>query len=399
MPTLLQIDSCLGVGSTGRITESIGSLVKKRGWDCYVAHGSRYVGHSELKSIPVVNKFGEYRHALRSMLFDDHGLASVRETKKFIEKIKSIKPDIIQLHCVHGYYLNYQLLFEYLNEIDTPVVWTFHDCWAFTGHCAHFDAIECSRWYEGECGNCPILGDYPCSILDRSNRNYVLKRNLFTRKENLHIVAVSQWLSSLVKRSFFKDKDLRVINNGVDLQAFRPFDYNRQTKPYILGVASSWNRNKGLYDFYKIRQKLPIEIYDVVLVGLSDKQIKNLPAGIKGLTRTESLEELAKLYSGALALVNPTYSDSFPTVNMEALACGTPVITYRTGGSPEIIDEKTGYVVDCGDVDGIISAITMLKNNPLSSNACRDRALKLFNKEERFMDYICLYEDLLKEKI
>ena len=396
MPTLLQIDSCLGVGSTGRITESIGALAMERGWDCYIAHGSRYAGSTKMHSIPVVTKLGEYRHALRSLLFDAHGLGSVCETKRLIRKIEQIKPDIIHLHCVHGYYLNYKVLFEYLNSTDIPVVWTFHDCWAFTGHCAHFYNAGCLKWKD-ECGNCPLLNDYPRAFMDNSKRNYKLKKKLFEKNHNLHIVSVSEWLSSLVKESFLKGKDNMVINNGIDINMFSPSPSSEE-KPYILGVASSWNQSKGLFDFYKIREKLSEEEYDIIIVGLTKEQIQDLPPGIKGVSRTESVSALAELYSGAFAFVNPTYADSFPTVNMEALACGTPVITYRTGGSPEIIDESTGIVVEQGDIDAIVRAIRHLKDAPIASEACRLRAVSRYDKKERFMDYIRLYEKILNER-
>lgn len=396
MPTLLQIDSCLGVGSTGRITESIGALAMERGWDCYIAHGSRYAGSTKMHSIPVVTKLGEYRHALRSLLFDAHGLGSVCETKRLIRKIEQIKPDIIHLHCVHGYYLNYKVLFEYLNSTDIPVVWTFHDCWAFTGHCAHFYNAGCLKWKD-ECGNCPLLNDYPRAFMDNSKRNYKLKKKLFEKNHNLHIVSVSEWLSSLVKESFLKGKDNMVINNGIDINMFSPSPSSEE-KPYILGVASSWNQSKGLFDFYKIREKLSEEEYDIIIVGLTKEQIQNLPRGIKGISRTESVSALAELYSGAFVFVNPTYADSFPTVNIEALACGTPVITYRTGGSPEIIDENTGIVVEQGDIDALVRAIRHLKDEPIASESCRFRAVSRYDKKERFMDYIRLYEKLLNKK-
>lgn len=397
MPKLLQIDSCLGIGSTGRITESIGALATAHGWDCYIAHGARYVGSTRMHSIPVVTKMGEYWHALGSMLFDGHGLGSVSETGKLIKKIELIKPDIIHLHCIHGYYLNYKVLFEYLNETAIPVVWTFHDCWAFTGHCAHFYTAGCFKWRDSECGSCPLIKEYPRAFTDRSNRNFKLKKNLFSLNNNLHIVSVSHWLSSLIKESFFYDKDCRVINNGIDLTAFRPCKSHRG-KPYVLGVASSWNQSKGLYDFYKIRELVPEDEYDIVLVGLSRKQIVELPKGIAGISRTESIKDLAELYSGATVFVNPTYADSFPTVNMEALACGTPVVTYRTGGSPEIIDENTGAVVEQGDIEGLVNAIKNIKVGNISLDSCRNRAVELFDKDERFMDYLNLYKELLENK-
>lgn len=404
MPTLLQIDSCLGIGSTGRITESIGALAKARGWDCYIAHGARYVGNTKMHSIPVVTKMGEYRHALRSMLFDAHGLGSACETKRLIEQIEQIKPDVIHLHCIHGYYLNYKVLFEYLNKTDIPVVWTFHDCWAFTGHCAYFDSIDCKKWQTG-CCDCLLKNDYPASLfIDRSTHNFSLKCSLFAKKDNLVVVPVSYWLEELARMSFLRNKEIITIHNGIDLNVFTPCEdpliLNEsllEGKTVILGVAAPWDKRKGLQDFIKLRSYLDKSSI-IVLVGLSDGQIASLPDGIVGLQRTNSTKELAAIYSRASVFVNPTYSDNFPTTNLEALACGTPVITYRTGGSPEAIDESTGIVVNQGDIDGLVAAIRHLKENPISQEACRQRAVQLFDKEERFMDYIRLYDELLKGK-
>ena len=203
---LLQIDSCLVTGSTGRITESVAQLAKSQGWDCYIVHGGRYVKRpSCMKDIQSVSPTGEYVHYAESLLFDNHGLASRRATRKVIEQIKQIKPDVVQLHCVHGYYLNYKILFEYLNSTNIPVVWTFHDCWAFTGHCAHFVTVGCKKW-KTECHDCPLKGDYPKSFVDCSKRNYKLKKKLFTANENLHIVPVSDWMAGFVRESFLKNK-------------------------------------------------------------------------------------------------------------------------------------------------------------------------------------------------
>lgn len=398
MPKLLQIDSCLGILSTGRITESIGYLAKSKGWECFIAHGARHVGKTNMNSIQVTSRFGEYKHYVQSLLLDSHGLASVIETKRLIKKIEDIKPDVVQLHCIHGYYINYKLLFEYLNKTNIPIVWTFHDCWAFTGHCAHFVTANCNRWKEEGCHNCPLKGDYPKALIDKSDRNFKLKKKLFSANNNLHIIAVSNWLASFSKESFLNDKDTRVINNGVDITKFRPCAKNGSGKFKIIGVASAWNKDKGLFDFYKMRELLLSDEYKITLVGLTKEQMEQLPNGITGITQTESIEELVKLYSEANVFVNPTYADSFPTVNMEALACGTPVITYRTGGSPEIIDKTTGFVVEQGDIMSLVNVIMNMKDNPLSSEACRARVERFYNKEDRFMDYINLYEQLIAIK-
>lgn len=395
---LLQIDSCLNMLSTGRITESIAKLAINKGWEVFAVHGARYVRPGScMHSIQSVSKYGEYAHFAESLLFDNHGLASRKETKHIIKKIEAIQPDVVQLHCIHGYYLNYKILFEYLNSTRIPVVWTFHDCWAFTGHCAHFVASNCYKWRNGGCYKCPRKWDYPKSLVDCSKRNYELKKDLFSRCKNLHIVAVSEWLASLTRQSFLGDKDIIVINNGVDVNLFKPCAAKSNDKYKIIDVASAWGKEKGLYDLYKIREILPLDQYEIIIVGLTQKQIDSLPKGIKGISRTNSVEELARLYSEANVLVNPTYADSLPTVNMEALACGTPVISYRTGGSPEIIDNKTGIVVEQGDIDGLINAIINIKEHPLLSDDCRNRAVKEYDQYKRFADYIKLYESLIKK--
>lgn len=396
---LLQIDSCLNMLSTGRITESIGKLAIEKGWDCYIVHGARYARPGScMHSIQAVSKVGEYAHFAESLLFDNHGLASRRATKAVIEQIKQIQPDLIQLHCVHGYYMNYKLLFEYLNTTHIPVVWTFHDCWAFTGHCAHFVTAGCEKWKTG-CFDCPLKGDYPKSFIDKSKRNYELKKSLFAGNKNLHIVSVSEWLADLTRESFLKDKNIHVIHNGVDLKVFYPREVEKSTRVRVLGVSGVWNKDKGLYDFFKLSGLLDKEQFEIVLIGLTKEQLKDLPDGIIGIERTNSVSELAEYYSSADVFVNPTYADSFPTVNMEALACGTPVITYRTGGSPEIIDDNTGIVIKQGDLDGLVEAINSIseKDKDLYKDASRQRAQKLFDKDKCFKEYLDLYERLIDE--
>lgn len=385
--------------STGRITESIGRLAIDRGWEAYIVHGARYTrAGSCMHSIKAISKWGEYEHYVEGLLLDNHGLASRYSTQRVIEQIKKIKPDIVQLHCIHGYYLNYRELFNYLNSTNIPVIWTFHDCWAFTGHCAHPLASNCSKWKKEGCHDCPNHKGYPKSFVDRSSRNFQIKRQLFSNNYNLHIVTVSRWLADFSKESFLGNKDIQVINNGIDIDLFKPCADKPRDVFKIIGVASVWSKGKGLYAFYKLRELLPDDFFDITLVGLSQNQVKELPKGIKGITRTDSIQKLTSLYSESNVMINPTDADSFPTVNIEALSCGTPVITYDSGGGTEIIDEKTGIVVKAGDVNGLAFSVKRLVNCPLSSDDCRDRAVRLYNKDERFLDYIKLYERLLNAK-
>lgn len=403
MPILIQIDSCLGKGSTGRITESIGLIMKRLGWDCYVVHGDRYAGETKLESMKTVSRVQEYLHALGSILFDRHGLFSSSQTRRIMEKVRDMKPDIIQLHCVHGYYINYEILFEFLHEMDVPVVWTFHDCWAFTGHCAHFDFAGCDKWKTG-CYACELLKEYPRSVfIDNSKDNWLRKRKSFTSVDKLHIVAVSKWLSDIVGHSFMQKYPIEVIHNGIDLSVFKRVDNNireqygiSSDETLVLGVATAWGKDKGLNDFVRLSQEPGIK---VVLVGIPEEMRKSLPENIIAVNRTESQQKLAEFYSAADMLVNPTYNDSFPTVNLEALACGTPVVTYRTGGSPEAIDAETGAVVEKGDYAGLLSHIRKFAQTSYKSSyskVCRERAEKCFDMNKQFDEYRKLYERLIE---
>ncbi len=401
---ILQINSTLNWGSTGHIAEDIGQTVIMQGWENYIAYG-RYCNKSDLHSLKVGNSVDNYMHVLQTRLFDRHGLASVKATKRLIKKIKCISPDIIHLHNIHGYYLNYSVLFKFLAEVDVPIVWTLHDCWPFTGHCSHYTYAKCSRWQTG-CFDCPQKKRYPCSWwIDRSRQNYQDKLSAFTSVKNMTLVPVSEWLAREVRQSFLKDYPIRVIHNGIDLNVFTPKLVKKQDlgiddKFVILGVASIWSSRKGLLDFIQLRKKLS-DKYLIVLIGLDNKQLKTLPKGIIGIKRTNSMEELAKYYSVADVFFNPTLEDNFPTTNLEALACGTPVPSYRTGGSIEAFDANTGFVVEQGDVNAALYVIETLfqyngTNNYLKK--CRERAMLLWNKHERYREYIQLYSELVKHK-
>ena len=405
MLTLLQINTSLNRNSTGKIAEQIASLARTNGWDTYIIHGPRYVNKSDMHTLQTVTSFGEKLHALKSMLLGVHGLGSSCATKRIIREIIRIQPDIIHLHNIHGYYINYKVLFEYLNSVEIPIVWTLHDCWPITGHCTFFDSIDCERWKNG-CYKCPLKNDYPKSIIfDRSKENYILKKNLFTSVKNVTIIPVSQWLGDIVKQSFLSKYPYKVIHNGIDISIFSPKQSNLRSelnindKIIVLGVASIWHERKGLDDFVKLAELLP-EVYCIILIGISLKQKEILPKNIITVSRTESQKDLAEYYSIADVYVNPTYSDNFPTTNLEAMACGTPVITYQTGGSPEAVTHETGLVVAKGDFDGLVNAIKEIraKGKAYYTLSCRQRAIDFYNKNDRYQDYINLYNELLNEK-
>lgn len=398
---ILQINTTLNWGSTGRIAEEIGSLIQEKGAESFIAFG-RYNNPSKSITYHIGNKLDFYYHALQTRIFDNHGLASKNATKELVKYIKNIQPNIIHLHNIHGYYVNYQILFNFLSELDIPIVWTLHDCWSFTGHCSHFSFEKCNRW-KSMCYNCPKKGSYPASfILDRSKKNFLDKKNSFTSINKMTIVTVSNWLANEVKSSFFKKYPIKTIHNGINLETFKPTYNPKKYKEFtnkfvILGVASVWTDRKGLNDFITLRPLLPND-YIIILIGLSKQQIKDLPEGIIGIQRTNNIQELTEYYSLANVFFNPTWEDNFPTTNLEALACGTPVITYNTGGSIEAIDKKTGFIVEQGDLNTTIQIIKTLKleGKEKYEIPCRQRATQFYNKNERYEEYIELYNSILK---
>lgn len=402
---VLQINTTVNSGSTGRIAENIGKVLINKGHESYIAYGrGNSLSASEL--IRVGNEWDVIGHGIKSHLFDRHGFGTRKATETLIQQIKEIQPDLIHLHNVHGYYLNIGVLFNYLKFAGLPIVWTLHDCWSFTGHCSYFDFQNCFRW-QTVCFNCPNKHAYPKSwLLDNSKNNYQKKKILFTGLDNLLFVTPSQWLSSHLSNSFLEAYPAKVIHNGIDLSVFRPLEnediryrYGKGRHKIILGVASIWDRRKGFDAFIQLAKK--IDNSDIIiLVGLNKKQMKNLPKEIIGIERTENIQELAELYSAADVFINPTWVDNFPTTNIEALACGTPVVTYNTGGSPEAIDQHTGKVVAKGDVAGLWEAVKEILHNGknIYTVPCRNRAEQLFDGRKRYMDYIELYSQMIDAK-
>ena len=402
---LLQVNVTANWGSTGRIAEEIGVAAINAGWESYVAYG-RNPRQSRSNLVKIGSERDILWHVFQTRFFDRQGLASKSATKQFVKWIEQMKPDIVHLHNIHGYYVNYPILFTCLKELKTPVVWTLHDCWPFTGHCSHFMSINCMKWTT-QCEHCELKRKYPGSLLfDRSYKNYIDKKKYFTSLSDVTLVPVSKWLNGLLDKSFLKCYETYTIHNGTDINVFRPeinetiYDlYHIDNKNFVIGVASVWDKYKGLDDFFKLRDALPNNL-SMVLVGLTEKQMCSLPKGIIGIMRTENVEQLRNLYSMADAFVNPTYEDNFPTTNIEALACGTPVITYDTGGSPEAVDKSTGFVVDKGDIAGIVDAIRAIKERGRDywRKACRHRAEQCFNKDRQYEQYIELYDRILSRK-
>lgn len=408
MKKLLQINPVLRINtSTGHIMQEIGEHVMKSGWESYIAYsrGRDGIKFCQSKLVPVGDRWSVAWHGIMTRFFDRHGLASSRATQQFIRQIEDLKPDIIHIHNVHGYFLNYKILFKYLVQCHVPVVWTVHDCWLYTGHCYHYSFAGCDKWKTG-CRLCPQQREFPASwFIDRSRRNYIDKRVASTSlsADRLTIVPVSKWIKGELEQSFFHGYNMRVIHNGVDTEIFKIYGndhvkdrFDFRGKHILLGVASIWSREKGFDDFIRLAGMLNDDEV-IVLVGVGKNMQKKLPGNVVGIGRTENINQLAELYSAATVFINPTWQDNYPTVNMEAIACGTPVITYRTGGSIEAVTENTGFIVEQGDLEGVIRAVRVIESKGKGEyrNLCRKYALAHFNKEDRYSDYLKLYDELI----
>lgn len=403
MRNLLQINTSVNFGSTGRIAEQLGTYIQNHNWNSYIAYGRRN-NNSHSTVIKIGNAADIGFHLAMTRFFDRHGLASKKATVKFLKEIIKVKPDVIHLHNIHGYYINYPTLFEFLYAENLPVVWTLHDCWPFTGHCSYFSDIRCTKW-QTHCEHCPKLNSYPASLyFDRSFKNFGQKRDLFKILPNITIVAVSKWLSEIIKNSFLGNAPLRIISNGVDLDTFTPKlndsdirnKFGIKRKHMLLGVASVWDRRKGYNDYIRLAGALNDD-YDLVLVGLTEKQMSSLPDNVKGIKRTEDLADLSALYSSADLILNLSNQETFGLTTVEGFACGTPGIVYNCTASPELITPETGLVVEEGNIHELLEAIEKIIFNGKAyyRNNCRIKAEQKYGKEGMLTEYLQLYNQLV----
>ena len=384
---ILMINVVCGIRSTGRICTDLAAALEEQGHEVKIAYGREEVPEQFKKyAVRIGNDLDVKLHGLKARLFDGCGFGSKKATEKFIEWVKEFDPDVIHLHNLHGYYINIEVLFDYLRTCRKRIIWTLHDCWAFTGHAAFCEAANCERWITG-CYDCPKKNDYPASLFDKSTENWKKKKNLMEGIPNLTIVTPSEWLANLVRNSFLAQYPVLVIHNGLNTSVFKPTDSDvkerlgLQNKKIVLGVAALWEKRKGLDDFISISKMLPTQ-YQVVLVGLSRKQVRYLPKAIVGIERTNSVNELVELYTAADVYVNPTYEDNYPTTNLEAIACGTPVITYNTGGSGESAS-LYGAVVEKGQINKLVETITSFKcsldtKRIIGINSCVNEYLNMY---------------------
>ena len=356
---ILFINETCGTGSHGKIAAEQAQKFENEGHEVKIAYGRyAYVPEKYKKyAVQIGSMFDVYVHALLTRLTDKHGFFSKHATKKFLQWADEYNPDFLWLHNIHGYYINIEMLFNWIKlRPNMKIFWTLHDCWSFTGHCGFFTAVNCEKW-KTHCEHCPQKNSYPASIIDNSYENFERKKNLFTGIKNMTLITPSKWLADLVKESFLKDYPVEVRYNEIDKNIFKPAPgnfrekFNIKDKKIILGVASIWEERKGLNDFIKLSTMLDPEKFVIVLVGLKPEQIKKLPKKIIAVQRTENQKQLAEIYTAADVFFNPTYEDNYPTVNLEAEACGTPVITYDTGGCSETIKNKNSRVIKCGDIE------------------------------------------------
>lgn len=386
---VLQINSVCGYGSTGNIVVDLYHALSEQGHECCVAYG-RGNASGDVQAYRIGLDLEVYVHGTLSRITDKQGFYSTGATKRFVKWMKEYDPDVIHLHNLHGYFINVETLFDVLKQMDKPVVWTLHDCWAFTGHCSHFEYVGCDKW-KTQCYRCPQKREYPASLLrDNSRKNYIRKRTSICALEKLTVITPSQWLKNMVGESFLQKYPSKVIHNGIDLKVFHPTyknikqQYGLQDKKIILGVASEWGQRKGLQDFMRLADLLD-DLYHIVLIGhLNEKRIEK--PNVTYISRTFDRTELAAWYTEADVFFNPTYEDTFPTVNLEAQACGTPVITYNTGGSPEGVIDTYGTVCAQGDLRTVVQYIQNEKCASIQSE------IGMLSKEKMLQEYIELYQ-------
>lgn len=339
--------------------------------------------------------------ALLSKITGIHNIGSIFGTLRLIRKIKKIDPDIIHLHNLHLWVINLPILFSYLKSNNVKVIWTLHDCWAFTGQCPHFSLVGCDKWKTG-CYNCPQFRDYPGTYVDRTRTMWKLKKKWFSGIRHMTIVVPSIWLEDLVSKSYLKNYPIKRINNGIDLSVFQTRNsdfkskYSIVNKYIVLGVSHGWSIKKGIDVFIELAKRLD-DKYQVIIVGTDTKTDSILPPNIISIHKTNSQKELAEIYTAADVFANPTREDNYPTVNMEALACGTPVVTFRTGGSPEMIDSDTGSIVEIDDISGMIAEIERICKNKHQYTELLEAKVRSFDMRDRYDEYIELYKSISKE--
>lgn len=392
-----QINS-FGNLSTGTIAKGIYRMLLENGHSCRIAYGRGYL-ETDISNYKIGNKLSVCMDGILTRLTDRAGFYSKQATRDLIKDIEAFNPDVIQLHNLHGYYINIEILFEYLLKSNIPVVWTLHDCWPFTGHCCYYSEKKCTKWKE-ICSLCIQRKEYPMSLIDNSCDNFLKKREIFCQLAKLRIVTVSKWLENEVRQSFLNKYSIKTIYNGINLNIYKPCNsyvlekYKCNEKKIILGVASTWTERKGLKDFIKLNEILNEE-FQIVLIGLNKKQIKKLPKGIIGLERTKTVQELIGWYSSSYIFFNASKEETFGLPTLEAQACQTPVIVYDATALPEAVLPGCGYVVEKNNVKKVSDIITnKLNHEALKKELKNDELIKGFSDTKLYKEYLKLYYEM-----
>ena len=387
-------------GSTGTIANGIAKVANNYGNDTYFCFSwTKYRKKiTKENEMMIGGFFSKLIHIILARFTGLECMFSFFSTQRFIKKLKQINPDVIHIHNLHCWYINVPLLFKYLKKSRVKVVWTLHDCWSITGHCPHFEIEQCFKWKK-QCKKCKRYKEYPNCIFDNSKMMYKIKKKNFTSLDSATIITPSNWLANYIKQSYLNKYNVCVINNGIDLNIFKKVqsDFKKihkiENKFMLLGVAYEWNYKKGIDIIIRLAKDLSDD-YAIVLVGTDDKVDKDLPKNIISIHRTNCKEDLVKIYSAADLFINPTREDTFPTVNIESLACGTPVITFKTGGSPEMLNNKCGVVIEKNNYYSFKNNIENIKsNNPFNQNNCIKQSKK-YDMNDKFKEYVDLFNNL-----
>lgn len=405
---VIQINAVYGYGSTGVIVKDIENALLEEGNESRIVYQHSNLVKTDINGLQMGNVVDWKIHAILTRVLGKQGYASGNSTKRLIKYLETEKPDIVHLHNLHANYININQLLSYLAKKNIATILTLHDCWFFTGKCFHFTMCGCEKWKIG-CGKCPQNKEDVKSLFwDKSKQVFKDKKEKFQAIQNLTIVGCSDWIKNLAKESpIFRNKQLVRIYNGVDTDIFHPKKENKFRETYgltgqfiILGMANKWLQDMNKETFRKIRETLlPDEL--IVIVGCSEEQKSELKQyfNVLSIGYISNRNKLAEIYSAADVFVNMTFEDTLPTVNMESICCGTPVITYNSCGSPELISPGiTGYVIPQKSVKELRNAINRIKQGFIDKEKCAYVGKNKFDKRRQYKEYLQLYDRVLEGK-
>ena len=398
---VLQINAVYGFKSTGVIVKDIGNTLAHNGDVAYFAYQT--TNESVENGYLVGNKPDWKLHAVHSRVFGKQAYASKCATRRLLKWVDEIKPDVVHFHNLHSNYINLNLLCDHLAKKNIPTVITMHDCWYFTGKCSHYAAVKCGKWQE-ECGSCPLSKTEQPSLFFDSTSKVLKDRTEHLRKlPGLTLVGCSQWIANEAKKSKLGTADICVVYNGVDTEIFKPHESDIRNelglegKFVILGMADKWfaPQNREIVEKIIAAQD---ENSKIVIVGCRKEQMAYFSKfeNVVPMGYVSDRHRLADVYASSDVFVNLTRADTLPTVNMESICCGTPVITFDCCGSPELVDEECGFVVREGDYIGLLEAIENIKSKPLCFDLYKQH--QKFDKNQCYKKYLDIYKRVSENK-